>query len=275
MGESAGIPEVAETERNDKQETVFVVVAQGVEFPEFATPSLVRLDGVDHAYRGRTHSLYLSRRCGFVFGRSLADGEVGPLPGGVPVCFDQLRPNGRGCCGVGKPLRRQSTRSRWAAETGHGHEETRSPVFGSSSPNRAYGSVSRKARIRLSRSRTWHLARSIFARMPDSLLKADVDMMGGSASRWFPNLRRLPSHSLGALALRHLPLRRVEQHGAAPTRPSPPARRQSLLESGLSARWSREFVDPCPCGAGRFSVVLPCGYCSKIFPPPSTTKLVM
>jgi len=81
--------------------------AEVVQTPEGVVPSLVRLEAVDHFYGTRMHSLYYSRRLGFVFGRTLAKRESGALesnfalgsridnslgfcPGSLPVSLDKL-----------------------------------------------------------------------------------------------------------------------------------------------------------------------------------------
>lgn len=81
---------ILDGEGDNRQEAVLVEVVKLVEFPEAIVPALVRLGRVDETYRGRAHSLYLSRRAGFVFGETLANGEVSPVATGLPVCLNQL-----------------------------------------------------------------------------------------------------------------------------------------------------------------------------------------
>jgi hypothetical protein len=90
--EGGGITEIElpEAERHDQQEAVLVDIVKFVECPKIVAPTLVRLERVNKPYRSGIHSLYLSRRFGFVLGRSLADGKIGPVARGIPVCLNQL-----------------------------------------------------------------------------------------------------------------------------------------------------------------------------------------
>ena len=60
----------------DNQEFVFVKNVELVEFPEFHTPGVVRLVKADDYFRSMLHSLYFSRKLGWVFGRSVVDREA-------------------------------------------------------------------------------------------------------------------------------------------------------------------------------------------------------
>jgi hypothetical protein len=73
-----------------EQSAVLVDVVKLVEFPEIASiTTLVRLNSVHETYNLRANSLYHSSTVGFVFGRSLANGEV-RSSGNIPIGFDQL-----------------------------------------------------------------------------------------------------------------------------------------------------------------------------------------
>lgn len=72
------------------QQPMFVNIVEFVEAPEIVVPTLIRLERINDAYGARAHSLYLSRRIGFVFGSTLADGEVSVRATGLPVCVNQL-----------------------------------------------------------------------------------------------------------------------------------------------------------------------------------------
>jgi hypothetical protein len=74
-----------------EEHPVFVEIVKLVEFPESIVTALVRLESIYETYRARAHSLYLSRRLGFIFGRSLADGKVSSSGGCGPVGLDQLK----------------------------------------------------------------------------------------------------------------------------------------------------------------------------------------
>jgi hypothetical protein len=75
---------------DDEQEAVFVDIVKVVELPEVVIPTLVWLDGIDETYDVRAHSLYFSRRFGFVFGRSFTDGKAGGFSGTLPIGLNQL-----------------------------------------------------------------------------------------------------------------------------------------------------------------------------------------
>jgi hypothetical protein len=74
-----------------EEHPVFVDIVKLVECPESIVTTLVRLESVYETYRARAHSLYLSRRLGFIFGRTLADGKISFSSGCGPVGLDQLK----------------------------------------------------------------------------------------------------------------------------------------------------------------------------------------
>jgi hypothetical protein len=80
----------AHAESGDDQEMMLVVNVELMECPKSIVPSLVRLGSLNEIYRSRTHSLYLGRRFGFVFGRSITDREASLLGRCASICFDQL-----------------------------------------------------------------------------------------------------------------------------------------------------------------------------------------
>ena len=86
VGTTVGTPEPDPSKPENEQEAVFVEIVKLMESPKVIVPTLVRLDSIDSVYSCRAHSLYHSRRVGFVFGQRFADGKIRPL-GNLPVRF--------------------------------------------------------------------------------------------------------------------------------------------------------------------------------------------
>lgn len=73
-----------------EQQLVLVGNVEIVEQPEIVVPSVVRLQSVNETYRSLAHSLYLSRRIGFVFGSRFRDRETGLLSGNAVIGLNEL-----------------------------------------------------------------------------------------------------------------------------------------------------------------------------------------
>jgi hypothetical protein len=75
---------------DNEQESVLVEIVKFVEFPEAIVPTLVRVERINEIYGSRAHSLYFGANTGFVFGRSLVNGEIGLLVRSAAVGLDKL-----------------------------------------------------------------------------------------------------------------------------------------------------------------------------------------
>jgi len=62
----------------DHEQTMLVNNVEMMDQPEIVVSSLIRVQSVDHAFRDRADSLYLSQKVGFIFGRSVKNRELNP-----------------------------------------------------------------------------------------------------------------------------------------------------------------------------------------------------